>query len=110
MPTDKVPEHALERGTVFLNFIHGIPSNAKNITWYRSVSGSISIKTIMSLDIETKQITEGEVFTGREMLYSNGSLKIKNITLDFLKTYLAHVYDKNGKRLDGYMQFQVYCK
>ncbi|XP_075836076.1 cell adhesion molecule CEACAM2-like [Microtus pennsylvanicus] len=63
----------------------------------------------MSLDLGTNQTTKGEAFTGREMVYSNGSLEIKNITLEYTKkVFMVHVYDKNGKLFEGSMWFTVY--
>ena len=65
----------------------------------------------MSLDLGTNQTTKGEAFTGREVVYSNGSLEIKNITLEYTKkVFMVHVYDKNGNLFEGSLWFTVYRK
>lgn len=110
MDINTVPEHVLESETVFLHFKHGIPSNAKSIAWTRSIRGVTSMKSIMRINIETNQTEKGEVFTGRETIYRNGSLKIQNIPLDFSGFFMGTVYDKNEETTNGATRFEVYRK
>ncbi|XP_040590621.1 carcinoembryonic antigen-related cell adhesion molecule 3-like [Mesocricetus auratus] len=95
---ESVPPSAAEGGSALL-VVHSLPKNILAIYWYK---GTIVIKDheIAKYSVNTNSRptnTVGLAHSGRETLYSNGSLLIQNLTRSDTGSYTLKTLTRDGK-------------
>ncbi|XP_051018436.1 carcinoembryonic antigen-related cell adhesion molecule 3-like [Acomys russatus] len=73
-----VPPYVAKGGNVLLQ-VHNLPEKIHEISWYRGIAVLIH-KEVFRYIIAKNSIVVGPAHSGRETMYSNGSLLIHNVT------------------------------
>ncbi|OBS78516.1 hypothetical protein A6R68_19110, partial [Neotoma lepida] len=93
---EAVPPDVLEGENVLLH-VHHLPPTVQSVTWYKDEYCFTTDLDVIARFIIPKGIYEtGIGYTGREKIYSNGSLLIQNVT-----EYDSGIYDITIEREDG---------
>uniref|UniRef100_A0A8C0WJ15 Ig-like domain-containing protein n=1 Tax=Castor canadensis TaxID=51338 RepID=A0A8C0WJ15_CASCN len=75
---ESVPANAAEGSDVLLR-VHNSPENLQGYYWYKGES-AMDNQQIALYVIATQETRPGSVYSGREMIYHNGSLLLQNVT------------------------------
>ncbi|XP_077889466.1 cell adhesion molecule CEACAM6-like [Ictidomys tridecemlineatus] len=97
-PTDQltiepVPFDAAE-GTDVLLLVHNASQNAIGYNWFKGNTAD-NRHQIISYMVSTQLTTPGSAFSGREKIYSNGSLLIQNVTQNDTGFYAVQTITAN---------------
>lgn len=105
IPVESVPPNAIEGKEVLL-LAHNVPEKFLRLDWFR---GQIRRdNNIVSLKSNAENINNGPAQSGREMLCSNGSLLIQNLTIGDTGTYHIQVLTENSDIEYGRGELRVY--
>ncbi|XP_035305332.1 pregnancy-specific glycoprotein 22-like isoform X2 [Cricetulus griseus] len=105
---ESVPRHAAEGQRVLL-LVHNLPDDWRTFSWYKGVY-DIQIFRIAEYSRATNSITRGHARSGRETLYPNGSLLLRNVTETDSGLYTFQVLKKDLKIETAHVQIHVYSK
>nr|XP_058136302.1 LOW QUALITY PROTEIN: carcinoembryonic antigen-related cell adhesion molecule 8-like [Dasypus novemcinctus] len=103
---ESVPADAAEGSDVLL-CVHNQPEDPRAYHWYKGERENTSQK-ILSLITNNQQITQGPAHSGRETIYPNGSLLIKNVTQNDSGIYHLRIIDTNFDSHSASGQIRVY--
>ncbi|KAL1791690.1 carcinoembryonic antigen-related cell adhesion molecule 3-like [Sigmodon hispidus] len=105
---EPVPQNAAEGESVLLQ-VYNLPEDLRAFSWYKGVYSTQSVK-IAEYSSATNIITWGPVHSGRETLYTNGSLLLRHITKKDAGFYLLQTSDRDFKVEKVYLQLHVNSK
>ncbi|XP_055471526.1 pregnancy-specific glycoprotein 22-like [Psammomys obesus] len=89
-----VPPHAVEgENVVFL--VHNLPEKAVGLVWFKGRTNRSLGIAVYSLT--TKVGVEGPLYSGRERVYSNGSLQIDNVTRGDTGYYTLQTFNRQSE-------------
>ncbi|XP_072610269.1 cell adhesion molecule CEACAM8-like isoform X4 [Vulpes vulpes] len=90
---ESVPPNAAEGKDALLRVLN-LPGDTASLAWFR---GEIvaPVHQILLYVVDTRVITPGPAYSGREIIYPNGSLLFQNITLNDTGSYILQIIKKN---------------
>nr|XP_005589432.1 PREDICTED: carcinoembryonic antigen-related cell adhesion molecule 1 isoform X5 [Macaca fascicularis] len=94
-------------GKEVLLLAHNLPQNLIGYNWHKGERVDAK-RLIVAYVIETKQTTPGPAHSGREMIYSNASLLIQNVTQNDTGSYTLQVIKGDLVNEEATGQFRVY--
>ncbi|XP_050624462.1 carcinoembryonic antigen-related cell adhesion molecule 3 isoform X3 [Macaca thibetana thibetana] len=94
-------------GKEVLLLAHNLPQNLIGFNWYKGERVDAK-RLIVAYVIETQQTTPGPAHSGREMIYSNASLLIQNVTQNDTGSYTLQVIKGDLENEEATGQFRVY--
>ncbi|XP_046540044.1 LOW QUALITY PROTEIN: carcinoembryonic antigen-related cell adhesion molecule 1-like [Equus quagga] len=103
---ESVPSNAVQGKDVLL-LVHNLPGNLAAYGWYKGDRVDPS-QEIVSYVINTLQTTPGPLYSGRETIYSNGSLLFQNVTQEDTGYYTLQVFKANFQTEVGMGQLRIY--
>ena len=102
------PLQVVEGENVLLR-VDNLPENLLAFSWYRGLKNWQLAIALHLLDYNTSMT--GPDHSDREILYSNGSLWIQNVTQEDTGYYTLRTISKHGELVSNTSTFlQVYCK
>ncbi|XP_070355231.1 cell adhesion molecule CEACAM1-like isoform X4 [Equus asinus] len=105
---ESVPTNAVQGKDVLL-LVHNLPGNLRAYGWYKGDRVDPD-QQIVSYVINTLQTTPGPLYSGRETIYSNGSLLFQNVTQEDTGYYTLQVFKANFQTEVGLGHLQVYLE
>ncbi|XP_060041997.1 carcinoembryonic antigen-related cell adhesion molecule 1 isoform X3 [Erinaceus europaeus] len=106
LTVESAPANAAEGEDVLL-LVHNRPENTIGFSWFKGESVE-SAHQIAGYEIATQQTTTGPAHSGRETLYTNGSLLFQNVRKNDTGFYTLHVI-KSGLQIETVIgQFHVF--
>ncbi|XP_051018437.1 carcinoembryonic antigen-related cell adhesion molecule 3-like [Acomys russatus] len=102
---ESVPPRVAEGGSVLL-LVHNLPSNLRMLFWYKGVV-VFKNQVISRYVIAMNSSFEGHAHSGRETLYSNGSLLIHNVTWNDTGIYTLRTVSTDLKAQVMHVQLHV---
>ncbi|XP_059101797.1 carcinoembryonic antigen-related cell adhesion molecule 1-like [Peromyscus eremicus] len=102
---EAVPSHVAEGDNVLL-LVHNLPATAPFFHWYKGKNVD-QRNEIARLVISRGKIEPGTVYSGREIIFPNGSLFFLNVTQKDAGVYLLRVTMKNFDEEKASVQFHV---
>ena len=102
------PSHVVEGENVLLR-VDNLPENLLGYVWFKGETDTKHGIALYSL-VYSVTVT-GHVHSGRETLYSNGSLWIQNVTQEDTGFYIFQTISKRGEIVSNTaIHLQVHCK
>ncbi|XP_055106164.1 pregnancy-specific beta-1-glycoprotein 9-like isoform X5 [Symphalangus syndactylus] len=89
----------ISEGKDVLLLVHNLPQNLPGYMWYKGKMKDL-YHYIISYVADSQIIIPGPAYTGREIVYSNASLLIKNVTREDAGSYNLHII-KRGDETTG---------
>ncbi|XP_006540522.1 uncharacterized protein LOC381852 isoform X3 [Mus musculus] len=89
-----VPPHVIEGENVLIR-INNLPENLTTLAWFRGMR--IKSPQIGQYTLATNVTVLGPGHSGRETLYSNGSVQIYNVTKEDIGFYSLRVMNRHGE-------------
>ncbi|KAM5134651.1 cell adhesion molecule CEACAM1 isoform 2-T4 [Callospermophilus lateralis] len=105
---EPVPSDAAE-GTDVLLLVHNASQNIIGYNWFKGETAD-SRHEIISYVVPTQMTTPGPAFSGREKIYSNGSLLIQNVTQNDTGFYTLQTVTANARVELATGEFHVHEK
>ena len=106
--TIQSPKHVVEGENILLQ-VDNLPENLLAFAWYRGLTNWRLTIAVYLLDYSTSMT--GPEHSDREILYSNGSLWIQNVTQEDTGYYIFQTISNHGELESNTSTFlQVYCK
>ena len=103
-----LPSHVVEGENVLLR-VDNLPENLLGYVWLKGESDKRHIIPRYSLAFNLSVL--GHMDSGRETLYSNGSLWIQNVTQEDTGFYIFQTISKRGEIVSNTaIHLQVHCK
>jgi carcinoembryonic antigen-related cell adhesion molecule len=103
-----VPPHVIEGENVLIR-INNLPENLTTLAWFRGMR--IKSPQIGQYTLATNVTVLGPGHSGRETLYSNGSVQIYNVTKEDIGFYSLRVMNRHGEIVSiTSIYLNVYCK
>ena len=103
-----LPPHVVEGENVLLR-VDNLPENLLVYAWFKGETDTKHGIALYSLVYSV--IVKGLVHSGRETLYSNGSLWIQNVTQEDTGFYIFQTRRKRGEIVSNTsIHLQVHCK
>lgn len=108
LTAESVPTSVAEGASVLL-LVHNLPENLRAIFWYK---GAIVFKDleVARYMIAKNSSVPGPAHSGRETMYSNGSLLIQNVTRNDVGFYTLWTLSTDLKAKAEHVQLQVDSK
>ena len=100
--------HAAEGESVLLQ-VHNLPEDVQTFSWYKGVLSTQDFK-IAEYSIATKSIIRGRAHSRREIVYTNGSLLLQDVTEKDSGFYTLVTIDSNAKVETAHVQVNVNSK
>lgn len=100
-----VPSYAAEGENVLL-LVHNLPEDLQMFSWYKSVYRTDIFK-IAEYNRAINSIILGLAHNQREMVYTNGSLLIHNITEEDAGMYMLETLNRDYKFEKTHVQLHV---
>ncbi|XP_011886181.1 PREDICTED: putative pregnancy-specific beta-1-glycoprotein 7 isoform X2 [Cercocebus atys] len=89
----------VSEGKDVLLLVHNLPQNLTGYVWFKGQITSFH-QFIIAYKIDSKKITVGPAYSGRERVYSNASLLIQNVTQKDTGSYTIQII-KRGDKIKG---------
>lgn len=102
---EAVPSYAAEGESVLL-LVHNLPEDLQMFCWYKSEYRSDIFK-IAEYKRATNSTILGLAHSQREMVYTNGSLLIHNITEEDAGLYMLEILNRDYTFEDTHVQLHV---
>ncbi|XP_051017950.1 carcinoembryonic antigen-related cell adhesion molecule 3-like [Acomys russatus] len=102
---ESVPPRVSEGGSALL-LVHNLPRNVRVIFWYKGVV-VFQRQEVAYYTIGSNSSRKGPAHSGRETLYSNGSLLIHNVTWNHIGFYILRLHRTNMREQVAYVQLQM---
>nr|5VST_A Chain A, Biliary glycoprotein [Mus musculus] len=103
---EAVPPQVAEDNNVLL-LVHNLPLALGAFAWYKGNPVSTNAE-IVHFVTGTNKTTTGPAHSGRETVYSNGSLLIQRVTVKDTGVYTIEMTDENFRRTEATVQFHVH--
>ncbi|XP_011838185.1 PREDICTED: carcinoembryonic antigen-related cell adhesion molecule 1 isoform X5 [Mandrillus leucophaeus] len=97
----------IAEGKEVLLLAHNLPQNLIGYNWYKGERVDAK-RLIVAYVIGTQQTTPGPAHSGREIIYSNASLLIQNVTQNDTGSYTLQVIKEDLVNEEATGQFRVY--
>ena len=98
----------MEMPSVLL-LVHNLPKNLQSLFWYKGMIVSRKLEVARHI-IDTNLSVHGPLHSGRETIYSNGSLLFQMITMKDMGVYTLDMTDENYRRTQATVRFHVHRK
>lgn len=105
---ESVPPSVAEGASVLLH-VHNLPENLRTFSWYKGVIVFNHLEVARHI-IATNSTMPGPAHSGRETVYSNGSLLLHNITWKDAGFYTLRTLSRDLKIELVHVQLHVDCK
>ncbi|XP_036032643.1 pregnancy-specific glycoprotein 22-like [Onychomys torridus] len=102
---ESVPPRVTE-GRSALLLVHNLPENIESFFWFKGVVGVKNLMVIWHIP-ERKSTKWGPAYTGREILYSDGSLLIPSVNQNDQGLYILHILRRDDELEEAEVQLQV---
>ncbi|XP_077750231.1 cell adhesion molecule CEACAM8-like [Canis aureus] len=89
---ESVPPNAAEGKDVLL-WVHNLPGDTGGLTWFRGEIVAPAHQIVLYV-VDTRVITPGPAYSGREIIYPSGSLLFQNITLNDTGSYILQIINR----------------
>uniref|UniRef100_A0A8C0KPJ1 Ig-like domain-containing protein n=1 Tax=Canis lupus dingo TaxID=286419 RepID=A0A8C0KPJ1_CANLU len=89
---ESVPPNAAEGKDVLLR-VHNLPGDTASLAWFRGETVA-PVHQIVLYVVDTRVITPGPAYSGREIIYPSGSLLFQNITLNDTGSYILQIINR----------------
>ncbi|XP_078215915.1 cell adhesion molecule CEACAM1 isoform X2 [Callithrix jacchus] len=106
LTTESMPSNAAEGKEVLL-LTYNVPQNTNGFNWYKGERVDSTVR-IIGYVIASQLTTPGPAYSGREVIYSNASLLIRNVTLNDTGFYTLQVIKADLVNEEATVQFHVY--
>lgn len=103
-----MPLYVKEGEDVFLQ-VYNLPEDRQGFTWYRAVY-RVPYYEIVECSKILNTVTWGDQYTGRELVYDNGSLLLQHVTEEDAGMYTLEILKSDFKIEKAYVQFHVNSK
>ncbi|XP_035304999.1 carcinoembryonic antigen-related cell adhesion molecule 3 isoform X2 [Cricetulus griseus] len=103
---EPVPQNAVKGGIV-LFLVHNLPEDLRAIAWYKSTY-SMESSEVAVLNIPTNDITQGPAYSGRAVVYTNGSLLLQDVMESDAGVYTLQTLSRDFKTEKAQVQLHVY--
>ncbi|XP_035305239.1 carcinoembryonic antigen-related cell adhesion molecule 3-like isoform X2 [Cricetulus griseus] len=103
---EPVPQNAV-KGDSVLFLVHNLPEDLQGFTWYKSVYSTQSSK-IAEYSRVTNYITQGPAYSGRAVVYANGSLLLQDVMERDAGFYTLQTLNRDFKTENAHVQLNVY--
>ncbi|XP_076783086.1 cell adhesion molecule CEACAM3-like [Arvicanthis niloticus] len=100
-----MPPHAAKGESVLLQ-VHNLPEDLRMFSWFRSVY-STQIFKIAEYSRILNSVTRGPAHSGRETVYTNGSLLLQDVTEKDTGVYTLQMIDRNFKIETAHVKIQI---
>uniref|UniRef100_A0A2K5MPM4 Ig-like domain-containing protein n=1 Tax=Cercocebus atys TaxID=9531 RepID=A0A2K5MPM4_CERAT len=97
----------IAEGKEVLLLAHNLPQNLIGYNWHKGERVDAK-RLIVAYVIGTQQTTPGPAYSGREIIYSNASLLIQNVTQNDTGSYTLQVIKEDLVNEEATGQFRVY--
>ncbi|XP_036893907.1 carcinoembryonic antigen-related cell adhesion molecule 21-like [Sturnira hondurensis] len=87
--------------------LRNTPPDALGFFWYRG-EGEKSNHRIVSISTSIRAFAKGPLYTGREIIYRDGSLQLKKVTKKDTGIYTVVAHLQNSKKEIGFGRLNVY--
>lgn len=104
---ESVPPQVVEGENVLL-LVHNLPENLAALVWFKGVEITDNVIGLYTLNLDLSDL--GLVFSGRETVYPNGSLLIRNVTKNDTGFYTLRTLDKHADIAATTMYLLVHSK
>ncbi|EDL23084.1 mCG3735, partial [Mus musculus] len=102
---ESVPASVAEGGSVLL-LVHSLPDNLQSLLWYKGLT--VFNKVEIARHRTVKNSSEmGPAYSGREIVYSNGSLLLQNVTWEDTGFYTLQIVNRYWKMELAHIYLQV---
>lgn len=105
---ETVSQHVVKGESILLR-VHNLPEDLRDFSWYKGLYTIHPFK-IVTYDRAMNSITWGPVYSGREMLYTNGPLLLRGITEKDAGMYTIRTLNKDLQIENVYVQLHVKSK
>uniref|UniRef100_A0A8C6H056 Ig-like domain-containing protein n=1 Tax=Mus spicilegus TaxID=10103 RepID=A0A8C6H056_MUSSI len=102
---ESVPPKVAEGGSVLL-VVHNLQRNLRSLFWYKGMIVSRNLEVARHI-IDTNLSVHGPLHSGRETIYSNGSLMFYNVTWKDSGLYTLRTLSTDMKTELAHVQLQV---
>ncbi|XP_005081890.1 pregnancy-specific glycoprotein 22-like [Mesocricetus auratus] len=99
------PQYAAEGKSVLL-LVHNLPEDVQIFSWYKSVYRTDIFK-IAEYSIATNSTTWGLAHSQREMVYTNGSLLLQDVTSEDAGFYMLETVSRDSKTEKAHVKLHV---
>ncbi|EDM08074.1 rCG53616, isoform CRA_b [Rattus norvegicus] len=103
---DAVPPNVVEENSVLL-LAHNMPQEFQVFYWYKGTTPNLDSEIARYIRSDNVHQT-GPAYSGRETIYSNGSLFFQNVTKKDEGAYTLTVIDQQFNPIQTSVQFRVY--
>ncbi|XP_053520099.1 carcinoembryonic antigen-related cell adhesion molecule 21-like [Artibeus jamaicensis] len=87
--------------------LRNTPPDAVGFLWYRG-EGEKFNRRIASISVSIRAFAKGPLYTGREIIYREGSLQLKKVTMKDTGIYTVVAHLQNSKKEIGFGRLNVY--
>ena len=101
-----MPPQVAEDNNVLL-LVHNLPLALGAFAWYKGNTTAID-KEIARFVPNSNMNFTGQAYSGREIIYSNGSLLFQMITMKDMGVYTLDMTDENYRRTQATVRFHVH--
>ena len=101
---------AVAEGKTVLLLVHNLPESFQVFYWYNGTITTDGNNEIGRFVTQTNQTTMGPASSGRETIYTNGSLFVQNVTKNDEGAYTLDIIDPNYSHNYQLVQFSVHGK
>ncbi|XP_021075289.1 uncharacterized protein LOC110336891 [Mus pahari] len=102
---ESVPSSVAEGASVIL-LVHNLPENLRRLFWYKGVLVSNNLEVARHIIAKNSSVP-GPAHSGRETVYSNGSLLLQNVTRNDTGFYTLRTLSRHRKMELAHVQLQV---
>ncbi|OBS73693.1 hypothetical protein A6R68_15770, partial [Neotoma lepida] len=105
---ESVPPAVLEGKNVLL-LAHNLPDNLSAYYWFKGKE-PLDKDLIIMHEIKSQETKQGKLYSGRETLYSNGSLMLQNVTLKQSGIYNLNIHSAESDQKSMFVEVSVYSQ
>ncbi|XP_031241320.1 pregnancy-specific glycoprotein 22-like isoform X3 [Mastomys coucha] len=102
---ETVPPSVAEGGSVLL-LVHNLQDKLRGLSWYKGASVSRNFEIARQIIAKNSSVP-GPAHSGRETVYSNGSLLLQNVTRNDTGFYTLRILSRHRKMKLAHVQLQV---
>ncbi|XP_021022549.1 carcinoembryonic antigen-related cell adhesion molecule 1 isoform X2 [Mus caroli] len=103
---EAMPPQVAEDNDVLL-LVHNLTQRLASFAWFKENTISTNNEITRFVTATNETIT-GPAYSGREIIYRNGSLLIQRVTKNYMGVYILEMTDERYRRTEATVQFHVY--